>query len=196
MPAEQLGGLTPTARLRRTPAGPGSPALALGAGCLWGHPLTAAVLAAGGPAEGCPGGGWVSPCVRRRPGSPFLPPQVLEGAALSARRERGGAGRRCCLSRVPSAPSGAGGCRIGPWAGDGELRRCPQPSLAPAQAAAASPLAGNWRGTGAAGARAAAPGPAHRGPAIPAGVGALPRGERQRQSVCLCGCLEWRVWGD
>lgn len=35
----------------------------------------------------------MSPRVRRRPGSPFLPPQVLEGAALSARRERGGVGR-------------------------------------------------------------------------------------------------------
>lgn len=74
------------------PGGTRLPALALEAGCLWGHPLKAPVPALGGPAEGCPSGGCVSPAVRRRPGSPFLPPQVLEGAALSARRERGGGG--------------------------------------------------------------------------------------------------------
>lgn len=128
---------------------------------------------------------------------PLPSPSGFGGSrALSQAGARGGwAGRWCCPSRVPSAPSGAGGCRIGPSGGQGGRRRCPQPSLTPAQAAAASPLSGNWRGTGAAGARAAAPGPAHRGPAIPAGVGGIAP-EGTRQNVCLCGCLEWRVWGD
>lgn len=82
----------------------------------------------GGPAEACPGGGWVFPRARRRLGSPFLPPQVLEGAALSARRERGEAGRRCCPSRVPSAPWGAGGCHIGPSGGEGGAGGAPSPA--------------------------------------------------------------------
>lgn len=185
MPAEQLGGLTPLARLRRTPAGPGSPALALGAGCLWGHPLTAPVPALGGPAEGCPGGGWVSPRVRRRPSSPFLPPQVLEGAALSARRESGGGrGGGPAPPAPPSAPSGAGWVSDRPFGRGGRAAAVPpaqpDPDTGRRRLPAHWKLARNRRGGSAGG--GAWPGPSRPSRQV---WGASPRRDRQRQNVCL-----------
>lgn len=70
----------------------------------------------------------MSPHVRRRPGSPFLPPQVLEGAALSARREReGGRGGGPALPR-PLSTLGSG------WVSDRPSGRAGRaPAVPPAQ---------------------------------------------------------------
>lgn len=97
------------------------------------------------PAEGgCPGWGGVCPRVRgcrpgsRHPASP--PPQVLEGASLAARRERGGGGPAvlpCSLPPHASPPhpstvrgrgAGGGSAPFGGSAGSGGVRT-PVPRL-------------------------------------------------------------------
>lgn len=57
MPAEQLGGLTPSARPRRTPAGPGSPAWPLERGACGDTPSEPRSLLRGVPLRGVPAGG-------------------------------------------------------------------------------------------------------------------------------------------
>lgn len=153
-----LGGLTPAARPPSPrPAGP-APRPAPAADACGDSPP--ARPCAGGPAEGClAGGGRVSPC--EAPSRQPLPsfPSGFGGSRSRPGGSAGGGGAVLPLS-APLSALGSG------WVSDGPLGRAGQggrrPRVPPAQAdpgtAAASPLAGNWRGTGAAGARAA-PGP-------------------------------------
>ncbi|KAM9387385.1 G1/S-specific cyclin-E2 [Phaethornis superciliosus] len=133
---------------------------------------------------------------RRVPAPPTLALKtdlVLEGAWLPARRERGEGEGAAVLPPVTiplstPRPGGGAGGGFGPFWRQREQgqQRYPLPRLTPrgspparpgaAQlkaAAASSPLSSNWRGTGAAGARAAAGGPDRLGSSHPGRCGAL-----------------------